>query len=95
MHAHLTYDGTTLVVSITDTVSNATFSTSKALNIPATVGANTAYVGFTAGTGGSTALQNILNWTYTSSGTAPMAATPGIQPRRQHLWHGAERHAQR
>jgi hypothetical protein len=39
-------------------------TTSKAINIPARVGANTAYVGFTAGTGGLTATQSILNWTY-------------------------------
>ena len=35
-----------------------------AINIPATVGANTAYAGFTAGTAGYTANQSILNWTY-------------------------------
>jgi len=64
MHAHITYDGTTLTLTITDTVTNASFTTSTAINIPATVGANTALVGFTGGTGGLTAVQNILNWTY-------------------------------
>jgi alpha-L-arabinofuranosidase len=65
MHAHVTYDGTTLTITITDTVTNATFTTSQAVNIPATVGGNTAYVGFTAGTGALSAVQNILTWTYT------------------------------
>jgi hypothetical protein len=65
MHAHITYDGTTMTVTITDTVTNASFTTSKAVNIPSTVGGNTAYVGFTAGTGALTAVQNILTWTYT------------------------------
>jgi Legume lectin domain/Chitobiase/beta-hexosaminidase C-terminal domain len=65
IHAHITYDGTTLTLIITDTVTNATFTTSTAINIPTTVGANTAYVGFTGGTGALTAIQNILNWTYT------------------------------
>jgi hypothetical protein len=65
MHAHITYDGTTLTLIITDTVTKATFTTSTAINIPTTVGANTAFVGFTGGTGGLTAVQNILNWTYT------------------------------
>jgi hypothetical protein len=64
LHAHITYDGTTLTLTLTDTVTNATFTTSTTINIPATVGANTAYVGFTAGTGGSSANQSILNWTY-------------------------------
>ena len=65
MHAHITYDGTTLTLTITDTVTSASFTTSTAVNIPATVGATTALVGFTGGTGGLTAVQNILNWTYT------------------------------
>jgi hypothetical protein len=64
LHAHITYDGTTLTLTVTDTVTNASFTTSTAINIPATVGSNTAYVGFTASTGASTAVQNILNWTY-------------------------------
>jgi hypothetical protein len=61
---HITYDGTTLTMGITDTVTNATFTTSWPINIPSTVGANTALVGFTAGTGGQTATQEIIAWTY-------------------------------
>lgn len=64
MHAHITYDGTTLTLTLTDTVTSASFTTSKAINIPTTVGADTAYAGFTAGTGGLTAVQKIVNWTY-------------------------------
>jgi hypothetical protein len=64
LHAHLSYDGTTLTLTLTDTVTNATFTASQAINIPTTVGADTAYVGFTAGTGGSIATQNVLSWTY-------------------------------
>jgi hypothetical protein len=63
---HITYDGTTLTMTITDTVTNATFTTSWAINIPGTVGGNTALVGFTAGTGGQTAKQEIISWTYGS-----------------------------
>jgi Chitobiase/beta-hexosaminidase C-terminal domain/Legume lectin domain len=64
MHAHLSYDGTTLTLLLTDTTTNATFTASQAINIPATVGANSAYVGFTAGTGGTVSTQDVLNWTY-------------------------------
>jgi hypothetical protein len=64
-HVHMTYDGTTLTMTITDMTNTAeTFTTSWPINIPATVGANTAWVGFTAGTGGLTATQEILTWTY-------------------------------
>jgi hypothetical protein len=67
MHAHLTYDGTTLTLTLTDTVTNATFTASQVINIPSTVGANTAYVGFTAGTGGTVSTQSVLNWTYVAN----------------------------
>ena len=82
MHAHLTYDGTTLTLTLTDTVTNATFTASQAINIPGTVGANTAFVGFTGGTGGTVSTQNVLSWTYTptSSGSSTQAPTPTATP---------------
>jgi hypothetical protein len=62
---HMSYDGTTLTMTITDTVNTTqTFTTSWAINIPGTVGGNTAYVGFTGGTGYSVANQDIIIWTY-------------------------------
>ena len=66
MSVQLVYNGTTLTLNLTDTVTNAAFSYAFTVNIPSTVGANTAYVGFTAGTGGETAIQNIKTWTFTS-----------------------------
>ena len=77
LHAHITYDGTTLTLTLTDTVTGASFTTSQPLNIPNIVGANSAYVGFTGGTGGATAIQNVLNWTYVPSSAA---ATPTFSP---------------
>ena len=76
LHAHITYDGTTLTLTLTDTITNASFTTSMAINIPATVGGNTAYVGFTAGTGGLTATQEILNWTYVVGSSTPVVNDP-------------------
>jgi Legume lectin domain/Chitobiase/beta-hexosaminidase C-terminal domain len=66
MQAHITYDGTTLSMKLTDTVNSKTFTFSQAINIPQIVGANIAFVGFTASTGSLTAIQNILTWTLTS-----------------------------
>lgn len=72
----MSYDGTTLTVTITDTTTHATASQSYAVNIPDLVGSNTGYVGFTGGTGGSTAVQNILTWTYSPTATTvPSAPT--------------------
>src|SRR5262249_38240400 len=44
----LSYDGTTLTETITNTLDTAeVFTTSYAINIPAVIGSDTAYVGFT------------------------------------------------
>jgi hypothetical protein len=79
---HISYDGTTLTMTITDTVDNSkAFTTSWPIDIPTTIGGNNAYVGFTAGTGHYTLVQDILNWTYVSNGSAPpTAAAPVISP---------------
>ena len=79
--AHFTYDGTTLTMTLTDNVVSKTFTNSWAINIPGTVGGNTAFVGFTGGTGGETSSQKIETWTFVS--TPPQAttvATPTITP---------------
>jgi hypothetical protein len=47
----LTYDGTTMSVSLTDTVTGTIWTTQVAEDIPAIVGGSTAYFGFTAGSG--------------------------------------------
>ncbi len=78
--AQLVYNGTTLTLNLTDTVTNNTFSQAFTVNIPSIVGANTAYVGFTGGTGGGTAIQNIKTWTFTSGATQAAAATPTFTP---------------
>ncbi len=73
MNAQLIYDGSELTLTLTDTVTNATATESFAINIPSTVGGSTAWVGFTGATGGSSATQNVLSWTYVS---APNGALP-------------------
>ena len=77
--AQVTYDGTTLTLNLLDLVTNKTFTTSWPINIPQIVGGNAAYVGFTGGTGGLTASQKILTWTYGTQ-TAAQAAAPTISP---------------
>ncbi len=73
MNVHMTYDGATLSMTITDTVTNAVFTTSWPIDIPGTVGAPTAYIGFTGATGGVTAVQDILDWTYVAPYTISYA----------------------
>jgi hypothetical protein len=73
----LSYNGTTLSMTVTDTASKATFSTSWPINIPSVVGASTAYVGFTAG-GYYPNVQQVTAWTYSSAGqtSSPPPAVP-------------------
>jgi len=80
MTVHITYDGTTLTMTITDYSVNATFTTSWPINIPQAIGSNTAYVGFTGGTGGLTASQKIETWTFASTPTGTQVQTPVIMP---------------
>jgi hypothetical protein len=76
-HVHMNYDGINLALTITDTTTNASFSHNWPIDIPTTVGGNVAYVGFTGGTGGFTAIQDIQTWTFAStSGTQSLAAMP-------------------
>ena len=73
--ATVTYDGTTLTLNLLDGVTGDKFTYSQAINIPQTVGANTAYVGFTGGSGGLSASQKLTSWTYTTQALPP-AFTP-------------------
>jgi hypothetical protein len=52
-------------LTITDATAGKTFTkTYTGYNLTQLVGGSTAYVGFTGGTGGQTAIQDILSWTY-------------------------------
>jgi LysM repeat protein len=64
MAVQMVYNGTTLTMTLTDTVTNAVLTEVFTVNIPSVVGGTTAYVGFTGSTGGETATQNVLSWTY-------------------------------
>jgi hypothetical protein len=76
IEAQVTYTGLTLTLKLTDLVTNKTFTMSQAINIPSIVGANTAYVGFTGGTGGLSSSQKLISWTYTTQAVHP-SFSPG------------------
>ncbi|MGO8748886.1 MAG: beta strand repeat-containing protein [Thermoguttaceae bacterium] len=73
MQVTMNYDGSNLTVTINDPTDGASATQTYAINIPSTVGGSTAYVGFTAGSGGLTATQNILTWTYSPITVSPNA----------------------
>jgi hypothetical protein len=67
LQAHITYNGTTLTMTLADAVTNKSYSQSWTVNIPSVIGSNTAYVGFTGGTGGGSSSQKVESWTFTSN----------------------------
>ena len=73
MAVHITYDGANLIMTITDIVTGAVWSTSFQVNIPFLVGGNTAYVGFTGSSGDATSSQKVETWTLTTG--APKVTT--------------------
>ena len=81
MDVTLTYNGTILSMVISDLVTGAAYSTSWTVNIPSIVGGNTAYAGFTGGTGGLASSQKILTWVYTTvSNSLPVTTSPTFTP---------------
>ena len=60
----MSYDGVTLTVTITDKVTGARATQKYVVDIVKAVGATRAFVGFTGGTGGLTATEDILAWDY-------------------------------
>ncbi len=72
---NLSYNGTTLVETVTDTVTSAHFTRSYTVNIPSIVGGSTGYVGFTASTGYFFSNQSVTSWTY-STQALPVPAPP-------------------
>ena len=68
INATVTYNGTTLDISLVDATTSATFNTSEAINLPQILGGSGAYVGFTGATGNDDSVQHIDNWDFTGVG---------------------------
>jgi hypothetical protein len=62
----LSYDGSVLHETLTDTKTSATFSTSYTTDIAGVLGSGTAFVGFTGGTGEGTSVQVISDFSFLS-----------------------------
>ncbi len=77
MQCALAYNGSSLTETLTDTVTGAVFSTGYTINLLNYTGA-VAYVGFTGGTGGETAAQDILSWKFVPAASAAPAAPGGL-----------------
>src|SRR5262249_44430529 len=72
----LSYDGFTLSERVKDLASGSVFTTSYTITLRDVLGADTAYAGFTGGTGGETAWIAIESWTANFN---PVAAPPHLE----------------
>ena len=75
--ATLSYDGAILTQTLLDTTTGSLFTHTYSVNIPADTG-STAYVGFTAGTGGNPTVFNVLDWTFSPNANTAPAAPSGL-----------------
>ncbi len=76
----LTYDGTTLTENLVDAVANTSYSRSFTVDLVAGIG-NSAYIGFTGGSGLDTSTQVITNFSFNNvpePSTGVLAAMSGI-----------------
>src|SRR5262249_38909574 len=74
----LSYDGSTLSVSVQDVMQpELVFTTSFAVDIAQLIGTDTAYVGFTRSSGSSNywEIEEVVDWTFTSQAPVPGAPT--------------------
>ena len=81
-HVTLSYNASTQLLSETlvDTGNNNTFSNQYSVNLSSVLQDQSAYVGFTAGTGGLNATQKVLDWWWSPTGDQPnvvINGTPG------------------
>ena len=63
----LAYKNKVMKVTVTDTQTNAVSKQSYNIDIPAYVGTNSGYIGFSASCGWASEIQDILTWTYSLS----------------------------
>ena len=87
---NLIYTGTYLDETLTDETTLATYTLAPvAVNIPGIVGGSTAYIGFTAGSGGDSSTETISNLSFTSTVPEPTTlsllavASAGLLARRR------------
>lgn len=73
-NATLRYNGARLFETITDTVTHKSATFFQATGLPHTLGANSAYAGFTGSTGSKTAIADVLDWSWSVPAAEAFAA---------------------
>jgi len=76
---NMSYNGSALTVSLNDPAEGTAFTALNTvpLNLVSILGQNTAFVGFSSGTGGGWENHDIVNWTFSNSATLTSTPEPG------------------
>jgi len=76
---NMSYNGSALTVSLSDPAEGTSFTALNAvpLNLASILGQNTAFVGFSSGTGAGWENHDIVNWTFSNSATPTPTPEPG------------------
>ena len=76
--ATITYDGSNLSVTVNDPKESSAFNAivNLPIDIATLIGKNTAYVGFTGGTGSGFENQDIVNWQFADTSQLPPVPGP-------------------
>jgi hypothetical protein len=64
IQAVISYNGSVLTETLTDLVNGATYTANYTVDLASVLGSKTAYVGFSAATGGGTSTQTVSNFTF-------------------------------
>jgi hypothetical protein len=77
---NISYDGSNLTVTLTDPAEGSSFTAinSYPINLASVLGQNTAFVGFTAGTGSGWENHDIVNWTFANTSQLPTTGVLSI-----------------
>ena len=76
--AKINYNGAALSVNVTDPAEGSSFTaiSQHPIDIASYLGTNSAYVGFTSGTGAGWENHDIVNWEFANTATLPTTPTP-------------------
>ena len=79
IYVQLYYQQGVLQMVLMDPAVPATYTTSQAINLPATVGNGSAYVGFTGSDGGTASVQTVSDFLYSYTSPPVLAIAPGAR----------------
>jgi hypothetical protein len=86
MAVSLSYNGTFLTESLVDEVNGYSYLATYSANLPAIIGSNTAWVGFTGADGGVASVQTVTDFTFSPIFPPPFLTAVFVNPQLELNW---------